>query len=251
MQSVVSEILTTYSSAGKGRDVLLLHGWGDDHRTFEGLVHALSKDYHVTALDLPGFGASEPPREVWGLDEYAAFLAAFVQKQDIKPYAVIAHSNGGAVAIRAIARDSLAADKLILLASAGIRDRQKIRRLVLKIIAKTGKAFTFWLPERHKRKLRTKLYGAAGSDMNVVPHLQETFKKTVRQDVQTDAAKLSLPTLLVYGADDKATPVLYGRIFNKLIKGSKLEVIEGSGHFVHHDKAPEVLKYIQEFLLND
>jgi pimeloyl-ACP methyl ester carboxylesterase len=239
MQSVVSELLITYETNGQGKDILLLHGWGDDRRTFKILALELSKSYRVTTLDLPGFGTSEPPREVWGLDDYASFLKEFTQKLSIMPYAVIAHSNGGSVAIRALSRSSLSTEKLILLSSAGIRDREKIRRFLLKVVAKIGKILTFWLPERYKRKLQIKLYGAVGSDMNVVPHLQETFKKTVR---------IELPTLLIYGAEDKATPPLYGQIYAKLIKGSKLETIDGAGHFVHHDKSEEVFKLIRDFL---
>lgn len=248
MQTVIADILTTYRMSGKGNDILLIHGWGDSLQTYDGLSRDLAREYRVTALDLPGFGATEPPKDVWGLEEYAAFLADFTDKLRIRPYAVIAHSNGGAVAIKAAASGRLKPEKLVLLASSGIRDRQKFRRFLLKIIAKIGKVTTFWLPVRIKRKLQKKLYGVAGSDMHVVPHLQETFKRTVRQDVQADARRLNVPVLLVYGGDDRATPVLYGQIYNRLIQNSTLQILEGAGHFVHHDEPERVAGDIKEFL---
>jgi len=248
MQAIVHDLLTSYDKSGKGPVILMLHGWGDSKATFKDLSQALGKDFTVIAPDLPGFGQSQAPPAVWNLDNYATFVRDFLDKLELKPRAIVAHSNGGAVAIRGLAQDAFQADKLVLLASAGIRDRQKLRRLGLKVIAKTGKAATFWLPATHKKKLQKKLYGAAGSDLLVVPHLQETFKVTVRQDVQEDARTLKLPTLLIYGSDDKATPPLYGEAYQQLISGSQLLVLEGAGHFVHHDQLQKVATLIQGFL---
>lgn len=248
MQVVITGLLTNYQTAGRGRDILLLHGWGDNLQTFDVLSRGLAKKHRVTSLDLPGFGATEPPQEVWGLEDYGAFIASFIEKVGLRSYDLVAHSNGGAVAIRAVSHGLLKPDKLILLASAGIRDRHKVRRLALKIIAKAGKVATFWLPVKSKRKLKQKLYGAVGSDLNVAPHLQETFKKTVRQDVQADASRLDLPVLLLYGSDDIATPPEFGDIFVNLIKGAKIELVKGAGHFVHHDKPAQTLRSIEGFL---
>lgn len=249
MQVIVDSLLTQYEQSGAGtRTILLLHGWGDDHRTFTHLQKSLSKHHKVVSLDLPGFGASQAPGSVWNLDDYAKFVNHFLQKLGLKSVAIIAHSNGAAVAIRGLAQNELGAEKLVVLGGAGIRDRQKGKKLALKVVAKTGKVATFWLPKRHKQKLQKMLYGAAGSDMLVAPHLQETFKKTVAQDVQADAKKLTVPVLLVYGENDRATPVLYGRIFEQLISHATLEVVGGAEHFVHHDKPEQVEKLIEEFL---
>src|SRR5581483_4570551 len=177
------------------------------------------------------------------------FVSDFLQKLEVKElYAVLGHSNGGALAIRSIALGDLSPAKLVLIASSGIRTGQALKRLVLKIIAKTGNVFTLWLPERYRQALRKSLYGVAGSDMLVEPKLEETFKITVRQDVQADAAKVNLPTLLIYARDDKAVPLSDGQRYNELIKDSKLEVIDNAGHFVHLDQTEQVLKLIQEFL---
>lgn len=217
--------------------------------TFKDLAKTLAKDYQVLSVDLPGFGKTEAPKEVWDLDNYSEFLESLLKKLGLHDlYAVVGHSNGGAIAIRAINLGKLKPKKLVLLSAAGIRSGQTLKRVVLKIIAKTGNIATIWMPERNRRALRESLYGAAGSDMLVVPGLQETFKKSVRQDVQADAAKLTLPTLLIFAQGDKAVPVSDGRSYNRLIKKSKLEVLGDSGHFVHHDQPAETLRLIKEFL---
>ena len=249
MQVVVDGLLTQYDLSGKGKLVVLLHGWGDDMRTFGALKTELSSKFQVLLFDLPGFGGTQPPQEVWDLDNYSLFTKNLLNKLDLKqPYAVIGHSNGGAIAIRAISLKLLHPHKLVLLAAAGVRTGGGARRLILKVIAKTGKAATIWMPAKYRRGLRKSLYGVAGSDMLVVPQLQETFKKSVRQDVQADAASISIPALLIYGAKDRAVPVAYGRRYQQLLGDAKLEVLDASGHFVHHDKPVELSSLVMEFL---
>lgn len=250
MQVVVDSLLTNYQKTGSGeKTILLLHGWGDSLKTFNSLQSALSQDYTVVSLDLPGFGASQAPAEVWDLSDYAQFTSQFLNKIKTKSVnGIIAHSNGGALAIWAISHKDIQTDRLILLGASGIRNRQKGKHLAIKVVAKTGKVATFWLPEHHKQRLRKKLYGAVGSDLLVAPHLQETFKRTVRQDVQAEAKQLKLPVLLIYGEKDKATPILYGQIYHELIGSSTLEIIGEAGHFVHNDKPEQVEQLIKVFL---
>jgi pimeloyl-ACP methyl ester carboxylesterase len=249
MQIVVQGLLVHYDLAGRGKLILLLHGWGDSAHGLGVLQAGLAKDYKVLSLDLPGFGSSQAPDEAWNLDSYAEFIKNLLNKLDLQqPYAVIGHSNGGALAVRAVSLGSLQPRKLVLLAASGIRTGHSFKRFILKIIAKTGDAATIWLPERYRQALRRSLYGAAGSDMLVVPELQETFKKTVRQDVQADAAAISIPTLLIYAADDRAAPPSYGQKYNQLIEHSRLKVIHDAGHFVHHDQPAKVEALIKEFL---
>ncbi|HKR81629.1 MAG TPA: alpha/beta hydrolase [Candidatus Saccharimonadales bacterium] len=249
MQVVVDSLLTHYETLGKGKTVVLLHGWGDSAAGLAGLQKALAGRYRVLTVDLPGFGTTQVPPTVWGLDEYATFVLHFLQKVAVKNVAaIVGHSNGGAVALRGVAQGVLNPDKLVLLAAAGIRVRGGLKKLGFKALAKGGKAATVWLPAGQRDKLRHKLYKSAGSDMLVVPELQETFKKTVAQDLQADAAKLTLPVLLVYGEQDAATPVWYGECYHELMGSSTLEILPGAGHFVHLDRPDDVVRAIEEFV---
>ncbi|HLZ15017.1 MAG TPA: alpha/beta hydrolase, partial [Candidatus Saccharimonadales bacterium] len=151
-------------------------------------------------------------------------------------------------AIRGLAKGWLTADRLVLLASAGIRGTYKGRVRALRYLTKAGKALTMPLPTSVKRKLRKTVYRTVGSDMLVAEHLQETFKKVVTDDVRADAGELSLPTLLIYGDQDTATPLWYGEAFHEVMNGSTLEVIGGAGHFVHLDQPERVVRFIEEFV---
>jgi pimeloyl-ACP methyl ester carboxylesterase len=248
MKLIVDGLAVNYQMDGIGKTVLLLHGWGDDHTTFNDLIAELKKDFRVLALDLPGFGASESPKLAWNLDNYAIFLNHFLNKLAVRTYAVVGHSNGGALAVRALANGRIKATKLVLIAASGIRNTNSARRFVIKLGAKIAKAATIWLPRSQRQKLRKKLYTTIGSDLLLKPELQETFKRTVRQDVQADAAKLNLPTLLIFGAQDSAIPLSDAKRYHELIKGSVLEIINTNDHFIHHAEASKVNRLIKDFL---
>lgn len=265
MQVVVDSLLTSYSrsevsdaadASSKSRsrqaknspEVIILHGWGDNAAGLQALQADLADGYNVTVLDLPGFGSTDQPSKAWGLSEYADFVAAFLKKVKVKPYAIVGHSNGGAIAVRGLAQGSLKAERLVLLASAGIRTELQGRRQVLRLLTKAGKIITYPLPKSVKKRLRHHLYTTVGSDLLVAEHMQATFKRIVTDDIQKDAASLALPTLLIYGEDDMAAPMHYGRILHNLIAGSTLETVGQAGHFVHLDKPQEVTAMIRNFL---
>jgi pimeloyl-ACP methyl ester carboxylesterase len=248
MQIVVNQLLTTYQRTGKGKLVLMLHGWGDTSRGLQDLQSVLATRFDVLVLDLPGFGGTQAPAAAWGLSEYASFVAAVIDKLKAKPYAIIGHSNGGAIAIRGLANGTLQAEKLVLLASAGIRNQYNGRNLVLRVAAKTGKALTKPLPKTLQKKLRAKAYQTIGSDMLVAEHMQETFKRVVTDDVQADTLHVTIPSLLVYGYDDTATPLHYGELLQAGLRHSELHVVARAGHFVHLDQPVEVTDLIERFL---
>jgi len=248
MNVVVNNLLTHYEMQGDGRIVLLLHGWGDNLKGLAGLQKSLANNFKVVSLDLPGFGATQIPAGVWGLDNYAEFVRDFLSKIAVEPYAIVGHSNGGAMAIRGIATAQLKPERLVLLAASGIRSNQSGKRLLLKAVAKAGKVASAWLPKSSQTKLRKKLYGAAGSDLLVVEHLQETFKKIVRQDVQADASKITIPSLLIYADKDRDVPLADGQTYHRLIKNSQLQAVAGAGHFVHLDEPDRVSSLIEDFL---
>lgn len=250
MQVVVDGLLTHYQRTGNGPRVLMLHGWADRLETFDAIAKPLIEHFEIIRLDLPGFGKTEAPKSVWNLSDYAAFTASFLLKTDVDSLlGIVGHSNGGAIAVHGLATDKLQAEKLVLIAASGVRDAQKLRRSTLKAVTKTGKVVTYWLPQATRQKLQKKLYGKVGSDMLVAPHLQETFKRTVRQDIQADAQLLKLPALLIYGAQDVATSASsVGEVLHSKISGSELVVIPEADHFVHQVAANDVSGRIRAFL---
>ncbi len=246
MQVIVQDLLTGYSRFGKGKQVLILHGWGDSSASWKDFAQKLAASYEVILVDLPGFGETQTPSSAWNLTDYANFVQTFIQKIAAKPYGIIGHSNGGAIAIRGIGQGVFRAEKLVLLASAGVRGTSSQKGLY--IISKVGKIMASPLPKRVQARLRRGLYQKAGSDLLIAEHMQETFKRIVRDDVRADAAYISTPTLLVYGEHDTETPQALGQQLHDAIEGSDFQVIPKVGHFLHHDAEKQTVLLVEEFL---
>ena len=248
MQVIVNNRVVAYEKVGSGPVAVLLHGWADSQASFAQLLPDLKRLYTVITLDLAGFGGSQPPETAWGLADYAAFVKAFLVKINVgHVHLLVGHSNGGAIAVYASAHKIIEADKLILLASSGVRTPGSARKKALKAVSKVGKLSLAVLPKSRRQALRARFYTSIGSDLLVAPHMQETFKKVVAQDIQTDAKLIRVPVLLIYGSNDTATPPLYGQMLTKKLPAATLKIIEGAGHFVHQESAAAVSALIKEF----
>jgi pimeloyl-ACP methyl ester carboxylesterase len=251
MKVVVNDQLVNYEEEGKGKVILLLHGWGADLHNFDELSAKLSKQYRVIRMDFPGFGGSPLPPKEWNRDDYARLTVGLIKKLRIKKvHAVIAHSFGGGVVIKAVRRRWYKFDRIILLASGGIRHSNSMRQRGFKVVAKTGKLVTK-LPGLSKfhDKWRGQLYDKAGaSDYVNAGDLRKIFLKVINEDVQDAATYIRCPTLLVWGEDDMETPLDDAAKFNEKIKGSQLVVIPEAGHFVHNDQFEKVYDEIKRFI---
>ena len=249
MKIVIDNLVVNYNLVKSSKMVLLLHGWGDQASGLNNLYQYFIKNgYGVASLDLPGFGQSDNPPIDWDLKKYARFVSKFVSKLGLKVNILIGHSNGGAIAIKIVSLGLIQPQKLILISSAGIRSQYKLRNKSLRIVAKTAKVATFVLPSNYKKKAKEVFYRVIGSDMLIKEDLIETFKNVVSEDLTLEAEKITIPTLLIYGQNDKATPVLYGQIFHQKIKNSRLEIFDNVGHFIYLEEPGRLNMMIGDFI---
>lgn len=251
MQVIVNKLLVNYTDQGKGRAVVLLHGWGASLDNFAELVATLSTNHRVIAIDFPGFGGSEQPGEAWGVGEYARFVAATLEKLKVaKVFALVGHSFGGRVIIKGISDGVLQPKKVVLIGSAGVKHSDSARNLAYKSIAKGGKAILS-LPGLKKlaAPAKRKLYERAGSsDYLQSGDMKETFLKTINEDLSDEAEDVLQPTLLVWGDQDQEAPLADGQYFHSVMPNSELHVVRGAGHFVHNEHPDKVTRLVEEFL---
>lgn len=250
MQVIVEELVTNYTEVGTGSHIaLFLHGWADSLKTFDSLAIQFAEEnpnYKAVLLDLPGFGGTQQPNGAWGLDDYARFVQSFLTKKQYQSGLLIGHSNGGAIAIVGLANQMLTADGLILIASAGVR-QTSTRNQALKMISVPAKLALSAAPKSVQKRVKQKAYDAIGSDYMVAEHMQETFKKVVAQDVTDEAKKLNIPTCLIYGEEDEATPPSYGEQLQQAIVNSQMKTIPLATHFVHQEQVYKVSTIMTEF----
>lgn len=253
MNLVINGFLLHYRILGQSKSpaILLIHGWGSSSQAFDQLAARLSTDYQVVLLDLPGFGNSSPPPPTWHIADYAELVKEFLAKAGIMHLACLAgHSFGGRVAIKAVGTGVVKPGRLVLMGSAGVRHSQTLRNQFFKLVAKTGKAVTA-LPglSGARSRLRGRLYRAAGStDYIDAGPLKQVFVNTINEDLQDDAAKIKVPTLLIWGDLDTDTPLADGQKLAAKIPKSELKVVESAGHYVFVDQPWPVEQLIKEFL---
>ncbi len=113
MKVIVDNIAIESVDSGEGPVILMLHGWKDSLNTFDKLVPLLP-GYRVIRLDMPGFGASDAPRNAWGVGEYVDFVKAFIEKLNISPEIIVGHSFGGRIAIKGVGTGVLKPKMLVL-----------------------------------------------------------------------------------------------------------------------------------------
>lgn len=226
--------------------LFILHGWAVDpnnQQKWQPLIDRFtSMDLDVVFLPLPGL--STRLDQVWDLNDYATWVIAQLPNQ---PVAILGHSFGGQIAIRLAAKYSHRITQLVLVDSAGIRDQsinKRIKRLGFAFFAKVGRLFT------QNSKAKELLYKLAGERdyLNANSSLRQTMTKIIKTDVQDEATRINLPTLIIWGGRDQVTPVWMGKRLACLIRFSKLAIIEPARHSPQFTHTNEVAELVERFL---
>jgi pimeloyl-ACP methyl ester carboxylesterase len=239
--------------------------------------------YSILILDLPGFGKSDEPSENWKLDDYVEFVEEFIEKTNrkggfelvkdllknlnlskglasvttgakpMRKSILIGHSFGGRIAIKYAVKYPEKIEKLILTGAAGIKHSLILKQKIFYIAAKTGKSF-FSLPlinnlEKYAQKIlykaaREKDYYQASSRM------KEVMKNVLDEDLTDYLDKIKNPALLVWGREDKTTPLVDGEIMNEKIKNSELKVVDDANHSLPYQKPEEFARIVNSTLTN-
>jgi pimeloyl-ACP methyl ester carboxylesterase len=247
MKVIIQNLAIEYKDEGEGPILLMLHGWGATLHYFDVLCEHL-RDFRIIRMDMPGFGESQMPHDTWDVERYARFVAAFCEKLRIEPVCMLGHSFGGRVITKGVSKQILRPQKLVLVASAGVSSRDTFRNVAYAGIAKFGKLILSPLSRGWYERIRRGFYVFTGSDYLSVRDMASTFLRVVEEDLSTDAAKVTLPTLIIWGDRDGMTPLSEGKKLHSLIRGSRLVVIGGADHFVHMQEPGEVAQLIQEFI---
>ena len=250
MQIIVQNLSTNYKVKGKGDNLILLHGWGANIDSFNLIFDELAKTHKVYALDLPGFGKTQAPSQAWSVGDYTNFTKEFLDKLKIEKAIFLGHSFGGRILIKLANKHPGLFEKMILTGAAGIKSKDNLRKNLFKAIAKTGKTILS-LPGLNglKTKARKKLYTAAGTeDYLTAGELKKTFLKVTAEDLTPFLANIKTKTLLIWGEQDKDTPIQEGELMQKLIPNSKLHVIKNAGHYAFIDQPRKFLDIVSKTL---
>jgi len=249
----IEDLVTYYKTLGKGNPLILLHGWGGSSQSFYEIARYLSRDSRVIMLDLPGFGQTDAPLEPWNVDRYVAFLLRFTQRLSLHHFVLCGYSFGGRIALRFSAAHPHVADRLILLAAAGIKHEKSPEEKVANLFARIGKKVFLFSPLKrvsdparwlfYKIIRRSDYYQA--SEM-----MKATMELIIEDDLTPTLSLITAPTLIVWGEKDDYVPPADAHLMQRRIRNAHLEIIKDANHFLPKKYPKETAALIQRFLRN-
>jgi pimeloyl-ACP methyl ester carboxylesterase len=256
-----------YQDKGVGTPLILLHGFSSSTYSWKDVFEPLAKNYRVIAVDLKGFGFSGKPDGDYTRRAQAILVAHLLDYLKIDKAWLVGNSMGGEVSLNFALQNPQRVAGLILIDSAGVSvpggnslapgyARVPFVGPVLIALALTsdrlvrqGLEKSFYddakiTDERvasYYRPLKTR-----GGQLAALRARTQAGQFPIEQDLN----KISVPALIIWGAEDALIPIEAGRKMNSLIKGSKLVIVDRCGH-VPQEELPErvfdeMTKFIEE-----
>ena len=238
-----------YEVSGNGRPLVLMHGWGCSLETVRSVAAEAAKTHTVYNIDFPGFGQSPEPSEVWGVEEYTRLIEKFIRHLGLERPVLAGHSFGGRVSILLSSRNEV--DKVVLIDAAGVKPSRSLKYYAKVYRFKAYKwVIKHTLPKQKAESLIRKMRNKRGSaDYNSASdRMKAILSKVVNEDLTPVMDRIKAPTLLIWGANDTATPLKDAKKMEKLIPDSGLVVFENAGHYSFLDNAHGFRAVLSSFL---
>jgi len=260
-----------YRRAGDGPVLLFLHGIAGSSETWVPTMELLRRDYTVIAPDFLGHGSSAKPEGDYSLGNHAACIRDFLDILGIARVSVIGQSYGGGVALQFAYQFPERCERLVLVDAGGLgREVSWLLRLVTLPGAEYVLPLVFSAPIRDcgsslLRFLRdlgfrndraTEMWRSFSSLTD--PANRQAFLRTMHAVIEPGGQAVnamdrlylaaSVPTLIVWGDQDKIIPVSHGFEAHEAIPNSRLEIMEGVGHFPHIEETGQFVEILSDFL---
>jgi pimeloyl-ACP methyl ester carboxylesterase len=261
-----------FVKVGSGPAVLLLHGLGRDHTTWDPVIEVLSRRHTVIAPDLLGHGQSDKPRADYSVGGFANGMRDLLTVLGIDKVTVVGHSFGGGVAMQFAYQFPERTERLVLVASGGLGPEVNpaIRAVTTPGFHEVMSVLT--LPGlRHLgvaglRTLSALPFGPT-RDLDEAAEIFDSFKDpaarhAIRHVVRAvvdwrgqvvsmaDRAYLTeaMPVCVIWGREDRIIPVRHAATAARLAPGARVEVIPDAGHFPHKDDPERFGQIVRDFV---
>ncbi|HJL79580.1 MAG: alpha/beta hydrolase [Gammaproteobacteria bacterium] len=242
-------------------NLILIHGFGNSLGTWESLAPKLSKTYNVYAIDMLGFGLSEKPVYYQYTNaNQASIIQSFAEIMNFDSFIVGGHSLGGAVAMHA-AMNNQKAQGLILfnpgIINTGVPEFSKYLNLIFPMSRVSAKQFTnrefrkgFLKMSYHNSIIVTDqvmdrvMLGSQTADY--ISGMSSMLSKYYEANEAELMGEVQLPTLIVFGIEDRNKSMDEALQLKDGFMNSRLEIIQDAGHYVHEESPDSVSKIIIE-----
>ncbi len=244
---------------GKGPHIILVHGLGSQAERWTSVIPHLSKNYHVIAPDLIGYGYSDKPKVDYTPKYFVKFIFDFLEKLDIQKTIMVGSSLGGQIVAE----------------SAAACDRDIIQKIVL--ISPTGTMHTTnptldayvmaaLYPQYDLIKKAYQMMAGKQKDVDMTtvarfrdgmskPNAKMSFLSTVISfkhwpTIQPRLKLITAPTLLVWGQEDTIIPISFSDDYVSNLNNCKFVVMDGCGHRPHVEDPEKLVDIMLGFLGN-
>jgi len=262
----------SYLDSGDGPAVLFIHGLLGSHRNWAHLVDALDTRHRVVAPDLIGHGASAKPMGDYSLGAHAATLRDLLDHLAIDRVTLVGHSLGGGIAMQFCYLFPDRVERLVLVSSGGLgRSVSPLLRSATLPGASwvLALAASGWVRDRAEavggtlrrvglRPSADLTEGWLGFSSLSEAETRRAFLATARSVIdpggQTVTAHdhlpmaIAVPTLVVWGTQDRMIPAWHATTAQQAIAGSRVELFEGAGHFPHLEQPERFARLLGDFM---
>lgn len=232
-----------------------INGLGTDHRIWDGVLAALPASLSVLVYDLRGQGLSEPETAGYDLPGLALDLHQLLEQLAPGPVVPVGFSLGGLIAQELAYRYPARLPALVLcatggrIASAEVWQQRREQATQGGLAAVAEGAMERWFSREFREREPGQVRGyrrlLLGSELSCY---LAAVGVLAGADLRARAAQLSVPTLLVAASADVATPPDGMRELGAQLRGSRLEVLEGSGHLLGVEQPEALAACIVRFL---
>jgi len=252
-----------YRDEGRGFPLVLLHGAASSLFTWDAWAADLSKDYRVIRYDLPGFGLTGPnATRDYSMAWHVRFLEAFLDKLNVPACYLAGNSFGGRIAWQFAYAHPERVKKLILVDASGYPvPERKILAMRLAKMPVIGLILEYTTPRFFVAMTVRQTYGDPSRVTDAVVDRyydlirragnREAFgilNRTSMQDSSARIQKLGVPTLILWGSEDRGIPVSCAERFHRDIRNSQLIVYRSVGHIPMEEIPAETIRDTRAFL---
>ncbi|MDH3676256.1 MAG: alpha/beta fold hydrolase [Anaerolineae bacterium] len=256
---------THYTEKGEGEPIILLHGFFYDSYLWAANIDVLAENFKVYGLDLWGFGYSTREPLDYNYQLYVDQVLLFMNSLGIQGASLVGQSMGGGTAILFCVQHRQRVNKLLLVDPAGIPNPLPLTGKFFNL-SQIGEFFfglntdavrrkslaDFWI---HNKELLTESYfenvtwfhKVNGTTEALLTILRQQFFDKLNNEIHR-LAQMEVPILLVWGREDKAVPLRCGQEMHRILKGSRLEIIDNAGHVPNYEQAEEFNQLAVDFL---
>lgn len=257
---VTEQGIVHYETYGRGRPVLLLHGWLGSWALWRDTIEILGREFKTYALDFFGFGESVDREQNFTVNNYVESVNQFMDRLGIVKAPLIGHSMGGTVSLAVSVRYP---EKVVKTTVIGSPVQGNSLNLLLKLSGFKGIARIIWTtPTLLKLFMRGYGYYIAKDGRRVGKMIVEDVSKissdsffqsigTLRQtDLRDQIGVLKMPVMGIYGKKDRIVNPNQHQVLKQYLPSSRIAWFEGSGHFPMMDEPDRFHDTIRDFLYN-